>query len=1000
MSIINPICANCLYRISFEDDIVYVPPEVNDTRRMIIAQDPGKEEKIHRKPLIGPSGKETMAALEIVGLERKDVILTNSCDCSWDSARSGAELELEVIQTLQVGLGIEKIATKPTKAMYTRLLKTQCRKKTEWEIQNYNPESILVMGKSAMEIFAECPYKNVTSAIGGKFQIPTGQTVYITNHPAHILHSRSSEGESAIRDEFRRGVQAFANHGKESTDEFNITIIDTIEALDELTAMLQEVDLLSFDWETTGVDFLTDKITSLSVAWSDHDAAVIDLSTIEITEDVPLTDANLCTRSKLTLNPNDYDYEENLQWHQLVNMILSSPSEKICHNGTFELLFAWSHGLTVNNFIYDTLNMYSCLFESNMYPKTLNSLLSKYCDMEIYDSVLHEYETGTKKVDLSEVCLNPNDYVFFGPTTILPKQELFLYTGKDSIAPFRAIPKLEAEMKKDGCYECYMRENLIQYPTAKMTFNGMLVDFERGKQMINTVNEIATQARNDIASTYLAFIAALPGIDVEDYNPIVQKVSLIDRCKLQLSGAEDAINPKSPLIMNEIFNNMGIYCPDNMKTEKLAPSWREEVITFLLEEFKEETHPLQNAVLTAKLRYEKVMKQLSTYLINKTGDKGMLTKIRPSTGRVHSSFRAYGTETGRPTSKEPNLYNITATDKLKQLFPNQYRDLDIRSLFVAPEGKKIISMDFRQAEVRILAMDANHSQKQLTQKERDIKGLLRYTAIKNLTKDQYSNQTPAKHLIDQEIRKIENYTLHAINTEWAAPMLDFFVKGLPYPEMDLEKANSERYVIQDGIPYWIDIHSWVASLFTGLTPWDVDKETRRKAKTVIFGLNYGMSTVTLADRLGISVPEAEELVDKIYSELGNIGMYQNYIEYLATTRKKLTNIYGQVRHFGEELTHHNLREAIDYRPQSTVSKLMNQAIIEIYDLFETLDTGAEMILTVYDDFKMYCPEDVMDVIIPAVQEIMEQEIPVYGHHLPVDVEIGRRWSEVIEIDED
>jgi DNA polymerase I-like protein with 3'-5' exonuclease and polymerase domains/uracil-DNA glycosylase len=974
-----------MYRISFPEQVVYVPPEINNKDLLIIAQDPGAEERKAGKPLIGPSGKELMAALQKFGLKRKDVSLTNSCDCSWVGTETSPELQLNVIHILQIDLGIEKLAAKPKESLFRQLLKMQCMKKLRWEIENLNPSAILLMGKHAMEMFQENPYRSVTQSVGGNFTLDSGHTAYITIHPAAVLHASSKESQDAMRNEFIRGIAPFAQHTTINPDaEPNIQIINTISELETFTDFVTQRPLLAIDWETTGVDFLQAKITDLSVAWSPSDCAVIDLSAIT---DVTALSANDAITSLI----------EQPRWRNCISRILSCPAEKACHNGTFELLLAWANGLEINNFVYDTLIMMCMVDESPMHPKTLNALLTKYCNMGIYDSELYQYVNKNKRIAPELVAVDPTKYTYFGDSTIVPKDILFTYAGKDAIATFRAIEPLKKILKKEKSWDCYWEERYIGYPTAKMTFNGMLVDQIRGNEMVECAKQVTESARNVVARAYLNFTATQPATSAD---PIVKGTPLTERCQMQLSGCSGAINPKSPLIMDALFNSMGIFCPETMNSDGGKQSWREEVITELLKQFPEETLPFQHMALRGKLQYEKIQKQQSTYLINNSGEKGMLTQVHPKTGRVHSSFRSFGTETGRPSSKEPNLYNITNPEKLKDIFPEEYQNLDIRSLFPAPEGCKIVSMDYRQAEFRILAMDANYSQKQFYTDDKFIEGLIMYIAEQSLSNG--SRYTPQKKDVVALASQIGASTYAATQVEWAAPMLEFFTTGLAYPEMDIEGIDPSKFVVRDGIPYWIDIHSWVASLIAKVKPWEVDKNLRRKAKTVIFGLNYGMMDNTLAARLGVLPTEAKRLKEQIYANLGNIDIYQKYIEYLATKEKRLRNVYGQIRHFSDELTAHNLREAIDYRPQSTVSKLMNRVVIQAYDLFEHQipEIGAQMVLTVYDDFKFYCPTEHIDMVTPIVQDLMEQKIPKYEMSLPVDITIGDRWSEIFKEEEE
>ena len=124
-----------------------------------------------------------------------------------------------------------------------------------------------------------------------------------------------------------------------------------------------------------------------------------------------------------------------------------------------------------------------------------------------------------------------------------------------------------------------------------------------------------------------------------------------------------AINLNSNAQMVETFRNMGIDLPDTMEATLVKYD-----------------HP----AIKKLLEYRSFEKTLSAF-----GEK-FLELINPATGRIHPDFNQLGADTGRFSCTHPNVQQIPATS-------------DFRSCFVAPEGYKLITCDYSQAELRILA---------------------------------------------------------------------------------------------------------------------------------------------------------------------------------------------------------------------------------------------------------------------------------------------------------
>ncbi|CAN5196994.1 DNA polymerase I [soil metagenome] len=143
--------------------------------------------------------------------------------------------------------------------------------------------------------------------------------------------------------------------------------------------------------------------------------------------------------------------------------------------------------------------------------------------------------------------------------------------------------------------------------------------------------------------------------------------------------AGEPINPGSPKQLGDImFGKMGL--PGGSKTKTGAWSTSASI----LEDLAEEGHEFPRKILD----WRQVSKLKSTYT------DALPTYIHPKTGRVHTTYSLAATTTGRLSSNEPNLQNIPVRNEAGR---------KIRKAFIATEGHKLVSADYSQIELRLLA---------------------------------------------------------------------------------------------------------------------------------------------------------------------------------------------------------------------------------------------------------------------------------------------------------
>ncbi|NWG15351.1 MAG: DNA polymerase I [Chloroflexi bacterium] len=146
-----------------------------------------------------------------------------------------------------------------------------------------------------------------------------------------------------------------------------------------------------------------------------------------------------------------------------------------------------------------------------------------------------------------------------------------------------------------------------------------------------------------------------------------------------LSGGYGVFNINSPKQLNDVlFGKLGLRAPEARKT-----THGQSTAADVLESLRGQ-HPIIEKIL----EYREITKLKGTYV------DALPALINPHTGRVHTSYNQTGTSTGRLSSSSPNLQNIPIrTDEGRK----------VRRAFVAPPGFKLLSADYSQIELRILA---------------------------------------------------------------------------------------------------------------------------------------------------------------------------------------------------------------------------------------------------------------------------------------------------------
>lgn len=193
-----------------------------------------------------------------------------------------------------------------------------------------------------------------------------------------------------------------------------------------------------------------------------------------------------------------------------------------------------------------------------------------------------------------------------------------------------------------------------------------------------------------------------------------------------------------------------------------------------------------------------------------------------------------------------------------------------------------------------------------------------------------------------------------------------------------------------------DIHLSTASRIYMLPTENITSEMRRNAKSVNFGIIYGISAFGLSEQLHIPRKEAQELIDQYFASYPQIKQYINTCIESATSKGYAQSICGRKRYLPDihsanaNLRNFAQRNAVNMPIQASSADMIKIAMINIHKEFEVQNLKSKMILQVHDElvFDVYKPE------LETVKSIVEQQmLNALSLEVPIEVSInsGENW---------
>lgn len=195
-----------------------------------------------------------------------------------------------------------------------------------------------------------------------------------------------------------------------------------------------------------------------------------------------------------------------------------------------------------------------------------------------------------------------------------------------------------------------------------------------------------------------------------------------------------------------------------------------------------------------------------------------------------------------------------------------------------------------------------------------------------------------------------------------------------------------------------DIHAATAALVFGVAPEHVTPDMRRAAKTINFGLIYGMGAYALSRELSVSQKEAQAFIDAYFARLPRVREYLEGVKEEARRTGKVRTLFGRVRHIaGLDSENANVRGnaermAINAPVQGTAADLMKLAMIRTFEKLKAQGFPARLLLQVHDELVLEAEAEAASQVASLVKATMEG-VASLAVPLKADVGVGPSWAE-------
>ena len=195
-----------------------------------------------------------------------------------------------------------------------------------------------------------------------------------------------------------------------------------------------------------------------------------------------------------------------------------------------------------------------------------------------------------------------------------------------------------------------------------------------------------------------------------------------------------------------------------------------------------------------------------------------------------------------------------------------------------------------------------------------------------------------------------------------------------------------------------DIHRMTAAFIFNVSIEDVTQEMRYRAKSINFGIIYGMGAYRLAKEIDISPGEAQEFIDAYFINYPDVNKYIINQIYKAGTEGYVTTLLGRTRYLpdinsdNQRIRKSSENIAVNTPIQGTAADMIKVAMINIYKHIRQNNMQTKMIIQIHDELVFELPEDEIEsaksVIIKEMENALKLDVPI-----KVDIGMGKNWFE-------